>query len=254
MYEEVPPSNNILDPEDRLIWKQKKSEFEYWRLLPGFCGLLTVREDLHDSVYLTWFGSKEAEGLPKRILDPKFWPKGNTKFNEKFSEEVERTLHEAWPSFEKDGIELAVNVLLATPRGSTAVADMLTLFYIEHQAKIDLIMVRFFACKVFEIQPELDWILERAMGDAALTKMMDRLFFEWRIDDPRLKRRVEVIGEKCIYVGCKFFDFFFEGILKKNYEIAKLRLEGDQDDHLNSEANSDSGGGNKSKPRTPEGS
>jgi hypothetical protein len=216
MFNEIPRSQQLLDPEDRLIWKQA-------RQLPGFSNNLSVYEDLTDSLYHRWYGSEQPEGLPKLVLNPKFWPSESSYFVQNYSEELELALKESWPKLDEDSIELTQNVLSALKLGSLVVADYLTLFYTEHQDKIDLIMMRFFASNTFEQGSRTDWLDEVEIADIAISQRLDDLFYKWRIDDPKLEPLYKFLGKKQILVGCRFFDYFFEGILKKSFEIASLR-------------------------------
>jgi hypothetical protein len=252
MYEEIPPYNNLLDPSERHIWLQQDEDADGVRprLLPGFQRQLTVSEDPSDRVSAKWYGEEPSNSLPQRILKPDFWPADTARFKEKFSVELELAIQEIWPKFEEDSIELTANILSILKLGKIAVADQLTVFYIEHQPKIDVVMVRFYACNIFEQGQNWDWLSEHDAKDEALTKKLDAWFFQWRIDDSKLWPLIDALGEKNILVGCRFFDFFFEQMLRKNYELAKLRGEdedGEDSDQLSSE--SGGGGGNKPKPR-----
>jgi hypothetical protein len=252
MYEEIPTNNNLLHPSERHIWRQQDVDADGIRprLLPGFQRQLTVSEDPSDRVSAKWYDEEPSNCLPQRILKADFWPTDTARFKEKFSAELNLTIQEIWPKFEEDSIELTANILSILKLGKIAVADQLTAFYIEHQSKIDAVMVRFCACYIFEQKPYLDWLSERDANDEALSKKLDAWFFQWQIDDPKLWPVIDALGEKNILVGCRFFDFFFEQMLRKNYVLAKLRGEdedGEDSDQLSSE--SGGGGGNKPKPR-----
>lgn len=249
MFRPIAP-NYFLDPEDRLIWRQEPENAG--RMLPGFAGQLRAHEDLSDSVYLSWYGEAEAQGLPKRILADDFWPDVETVFKKNYSEELELALFEVWPAFEADCVQLAVDVLTLKQlkMRSTVIADQLTSFYIAHQAQIDLIMIRFNCAKLFE-QGDMDWLDEVAIDDAELSSKLDALHFAWRTNDSTLLPIFELIGEKSMEVGCKFVDYFFKGILLNSYAKASLKIEEDDEDR-GSESSDSAGHPKKPKNEGPQ--
>jgi hypothetical protein len=227
MFEPIDPKA-FLDPEDRLIWRQEPDNGG--RALPGFAGQLRAQEDLSDSVYLAWYGQSEAQGLPKKILKQDYWPDLETAFKKNYSAELELALFEVWPSFESDAVQLTVDVLhvVKLRKDSTVIADQLTGYYIAHQSQIDLIMIRFCVASIFE-QAQIDWLDEVELNNQALSSKLDELFFGWRTDDPKLHPIFEFLGEKKAEIGCKFVNYFFEGILKSSFAKASLEIEDDDD-------------------------
>jgi hypothetical protein len=244
MFEPTLPPE-FLDPEDRKIWLQEPENGG--RRLPGFGRLLRVQEDVADSVYSAWYRHKEALDLPKRILHSDFWPSKETAFKKNYPSEIELAYFEEWPSFEADSVELTEDILTCKKlrMTSTTVADQLTFFYKLHQTKIDLMMIRFNVSKLFELGDH-DWLDELEMDDKVQSEKLDSLFFSWRIDDPKLHQMFEFLGEKRINASCRFFNYFFEGILKSGFAKASLRVEEDGGDQGGE--NSDSAGHPK-KPK-----
>ncbi len=236
MFEPLDPTD-YLDPSDRQIWRQQPENGG--RLLHGFAGQLKACEDRSDSVYLKWYGQAEASGLPQRIRNKDFWPSAETTFRKNYPAELELALFEVWPAFESESVQLTIDLLNINQLrlNSRRVADQITAFYVEHQSKIDLIMFRFNCAKVFE-QAQIDWLDEQEMGDSVLSAKLDSLFFDWRLDDAKLKPTFEFLGEKNIEVGCRFIDYFFSGILRNSFAKASLQIKKEEDDQAGDDTGS----------------